>query len=274
MPIVKIKDVDINYYMLGKGKPLVLIAGLGMDNVCWIRQIPAFKKFFKVIVFDNRGIGKSTGSTGQYSIKMMADDVEGLLEHLGIHQSHVLGSSMGGMIAQEFAINYPEMVDKLMLCSTFAKPQYMVESITRGIRDLLGGNVENIFEINPHRIVFERLFNFFLQQLFTEEFLRKNRQMIEETWQKYLSTGAYAETFLKQVGAVHRHNTLDRLKRIKAETLVLTGIEDKLVPPECSDVLAKKIPKSTLRKIDDAGHGFHFELPDTFNKIVLDFLLA
>jgi len=274
MPIVTIKDVDINYHMFGKGKPLVLIAGLGIDNVCWIRQIPAFKKFFKVIVFDNRGIGKSTGSTGQYNIKMMADDVEGLLEHLGIHQSHVLGSSMGGMIAQEFAINYPEMVDKLILCSTFAKPQHMVESITGGIRDLLEGKVENIFEVNPHRIVFERLFNFFLQQLFTEEFLRKNRQTVEETWQKYLSTGTYVETFLKQVGAVHRHDTLNRLKRIKAETLVLTGTEDKLIPPECSDVLAKKIPKSTLRKIGDVGHGFHFEMPDTFNKIVLDFLLA
>jgi len=272
MPVAKIKDVSINYYTFGEGNSLILIAGLGVDSMCWFYQIPFFKNFFKVIVFDNRGIGKSTGFKGRYSIKMMADDVAELLEHLKIQKSHVLGSSMGGMIAQEFAITYPEIVDKLILCSTFAKPQFMVDNITRGLRKLLKGKLENIFEINPRKIVYEKLFNYLLQQMFNEEFLKKNRKFVEETWQKYLFAGNYTETFFKQIGAVHRHDTLNRLNLIKSETLVLTGTEDKLIIPGCSNILAKKIPKSTLIKIDNVGHGLHFEMPDIFNKIVIEFL--
>jgi len=179
---------------------------------------------------------------------------------------------MGGMIAQEIAINYPDMVDKLVLCSTFAKPQNMVEIIMKGVKDIIGYNALDIFGINPHRLVFEKLFSYLLQQIFSEEFLLENKKLIEEILRKYLSRLTYVETFLKQTGAVYTHNTIDRLNMVKAETLIITGMEDKLVVPECSDILAEKISRSKLEKIDNAGHGMHFEMPDIFNKIVIDFL--
>ncbi len=272
MPLAKINNVEINYNVSGNGYPLIFIAGLGVDNMCWIYQIPKFQKFFKVIVFDNRGIGKSTGSITPYSIRMMADDAVELLNYLAIEKSHIIGTSMGGMIAQEIAINYPNIVDKIVLCSTFAKPQNMVEIIMKGVKDIIGYNALDIFCINPHRLVFEKLFSYLLQQIFSEEFLLKNKKLIEEILLRYLSKITYVETLLKQTGAVYTHNTLDRLNLIKAEALIITGMEDKLVMPECSDLLAEKISKSTLRKIDNAGHGMHFEMPDIFNKIVLDFL--
>jgi len=274
MPFAKIKNIEINYHTVGDGQPLLFIAGLGVDNMCWIYQVPKFQEFFKVIVFDNRGIGKSTGSIAPYSIRMMADDAADLVKHLNIEKSHIVGTSMGGMIAQEMAINYPDIVDKLVLCSTFAKPQNMVEIIMNGVKDIIGYNALDIFGINPHRLVFEKLFSYLLQQIFSEEFLLENKKLLEETLRKYLSKLTYVETFLKQTGAVYTHNTLDRLNLIKAETLILTGVEDKLVMPECSDILAEKISGSKLEKIDNAGHGMHFEMPDTFNKIVMDFLSA
>ncbi len=274
MPFAKINNVEINYHTVGDGQPLLFIAGLGVDNMCWIYQVPKFQEFFKVIVFDNRGIGKSTGSIAPYSIRMMADDAVELLKYLNIEKSHIVGTSMGGMIAQEIAINYPNMVDKLVLCSTFAKPQNMVEIIMKGVKDIIGYNTLDIFGINPHRLVFEKLFSYLLQQIFSEEFLLENNKLIEETLRRYLPKLTYVETFLKQTGAVYTHNTLDRLNLIKAETLIITGMEDKLVVPECSDILAEKISRSKLKKIEHAGHGMHFEMPDVFNRIVIDFLSA
>jgi pimeloyl-ACP methyl ester carboxylesterase len=274
MPFAKINNVEINYHTVGDGQPLLFIAGLGVDNMCWIYQVPEFQEFFKVIVFDNRGIGKSTGSIAPYSIRMMADDAVELLKYLNIEKSHIVGTSMGGMIAQEMAINYPNMVDKLVLCSTFAKPQNMVEIIMKGVKDIIGYNALDIFGINPHRLVFEKLFSYLLQQIFSEKFLLENKKLIEETLRKYLSKITYVETFLKQTGAVYTHNTIDRLNLIKAETLIITGMEDKLVVPECSDILAEKISRSKLRKIEHAEHGMHFEMPDIINKIVIDFLSA
>ncbi len=274
MPFAKINNVEINYHTVGDEQSLLFIAGLGVDNMCWIYQVPKFQEFFKIIVFDNRGIGKSTGSIAPYSTRMMADDAVELLKYLNIEKSHIVGTSMGGMIAQEIAINYPNMVDKLVLCSTFAKPQNMVEIIMKGVKDIIGYNALDIFGINPHRLVFEKLFSYLLQQIFSEKFLLENNKLIEETLRRYLSKLTYVETFLKQTGAVYTHNTFDRLNLIKAETLIITGMEDKLVVPECSDILAEKISRSKLKKIEHAGHGMHFEMPDVFNRIVIDFLSA
>jgi len=74
MSFAKINNVEINYHTVGDGQPLLFVAGLGVDNMCWIYQVPKFQEFFKVIAFDNRGIGKSTGSIAPYSIRMMAND--------------------------------------------------------------------------------------------------------------------------------------------------------------------------------------------------------
>jgi pimeloyl-ACP methyl ester carboxylesterase len=272
MPLTKVGNTRINYYTVGSGKPLVFISGLGADNNCWLYQIPDFKEYFKIIVFDNRGIGKSKGSFGQYSIKMMADDAIGLLKNLDIERAHIIGSSMGGMIAQELAINYPNYVDKLVLCSTFAKPQNMMEIIKKGLHEILGHHVDDIFEIPHHNIVFEKFFNFFLQQVFSENYLINNKHIIEELLQKNLSKITFMETFLKQVRAIRKHDSVDRLDCIKAETLVITGTEDKLVSPECSDIIADRIQNSKLIKVKQAEHGWHFEKPDVFKKIILDFL--
>jgi pimeloyl-ACP methyl ester carboxylesterase len=273
MTIANINNIEIDYKIIGKGHPIVFIAGLGVDKTCWIPQIPEFKKYFKIIVYDNRGIGKSTGNLSPYSIKILADDAAELIEYLNIKKAHIIGTSMGGMIAQELAINYPYLVDKLVLSSTFAKQKYIVEIITKGLKELLGYRTLEIFDIKPHRLLFEKLFSYFLQQIFSEKFIIENKKLIEETLRKNISKITYTETFLKQIGAIYNHNTIERLKMIKSETLILTGTKDKLTIPELSLILEKKFQNSKLIKIKNGNHGMHFENPETFNKIVKDFLL-
>jgi pimeloyl-ACP methyl ester carboxylesterase len=273
MPFAEVNHVKLHYHKLGKGPTVVFIAGLGVDNMCWLFQVPEFQKYFTVIVFDNRGIGKSTGSFGPYSIKLMANDVADLLSFLDIKKAHIVGTSMGGMIAQEVALQHSDKVDRLVLCSTFAKPAHIIDLLSRGLKDLLEETVQDIFEINPRRFVFERLFNYLLSQVFTGEFLQLHKPLIEDSLRKYISRVTYAETFLKQVQAVFRHNTINRLPNIKAETLILSGTRDKLIPQECSNILSQYIPHSTLYTIENGSHGVHFEQFDEFNKIIIHFLL-
>src|SRR4030042_4310936 len=100
MPKAKVNGININYKVQGEGEPLVLIMGYAGGQNGWIFQRRAFKKYYRVITFDNRGVGKTDKPGGAYSMKMMADDTAGLMEHLGIKKAHVLGVSMGGMHAQ------------------------------------------------------------------------------------------------------------------------------------------------------------------------------
>lgn len=272
MPFAKIRDIKINYNVIGSGFPLILIEGLGVDSSSWIFQIPDLQKHFKLILFDNRGIGKSNIGFKKYSIKLFADDTVGLLNFLDIEKTHVLGSSMGGMIAQEIAINHPEIVDKLILCSTFAKSENIIELMTKGIRDILEDTQVDVFETNPKRIMFEKIFSYFLRQIFTDTFLITNNNMIQYTLKQYLSKITYPENFMRQIVAISKHNTLKRLNGIKSDTLIVTGNSDKLIPPSCSEILSEKIPKSKLIKVNGGSHGFHFEMSDLFNNIVINFL--
>ncbi len=273
MPFAEIENTKINYHIIGEGKALVLISGLGTDHKNWVFQIPDFQKHFKVIVFDNRGIGKSNGSFGPYSTDLMADDTKKLLDFLNIKKAHILGSSMGGMISQKIAIKYPETVDKLVLCSTSAKPHNTINNIIfDALRDIMDIKNKEILDLKPKGILIRKFFDFFLREVFSKDFIKNNKKLIEEFISDYTSNPRYFETFIKQTRAVHKHNTINDLSKIKSDTLVLTGIEDKLLPHTSSDILAKDISNSKLVKIKDANHGMHLEFPEKFNKIVIDFL--
>lgn len=118
MGLIKVNGIDMYYEIHGSGEPLVLIEGLGYATWMWYEQIEVLSKHFKVIVFDNRGVGKTEMPDEEYTIELFAADTAELLDALEIKKAHILGVSMGGYVAQEFALRYPEYVDKLILCST------------------------------------------------------------------------------------------------------------------------------------------------------------
>ena len=118
MPTAKIGDIQIYYEDYGQGPPLIMILGLGQDIATWNFQISELSKHLRLIVFDNRDSGKSSRSSQNYITQIMAQDILGLMDHLGINRTHLLGTSLGGMIAQQVALMAPERVNSLILAST------------------------------------------------------------------------------------------------------------------------------------------------------------
>src|SRR5512136_2791190 len=118
MPYANLGGISLYYETHGQGEALVLIPGMGADHSSWFRQLSAFKKHYRVITFDPRSIGKSSRPKEPYGFKALADDVVSLMDHLAIKEANVLGQSLGGLVAQELAIDYPERVLKLALVSS------------------------------------------------------------------------------------------------------------------------------------------------------------
>jgi pimeloyl-ACP methyl ester carboxylesterase len=126
MPKANIHGINLYYQVHGEGAPLVMVQGFGGGHRGWFFQTRAFKKYFQVIIFDNRGIGRSDKAPGQYTVRDLADEAIGLMDYLHIDKAHILGMSMGGMVAQELAINYPDRLKKLVL--TWANDASIVQS--------------------------------------------------------------------------------------------------------------------------------------------------
>lgn len=261
MAVVKVNNIEINYSVTGKGKPLLLIMGLNAEKSGWNSQVSFFKNNYQVITFDNRGSGKSSKPQGPYSMKMMADDAIGLMDSLGIDKAHVVGTSMGGMIAQEIAVHYPERILKLVLASTCACQD----------NRLNGATAEVIQAAQSSRklgtVVINLAFNKPLNRFFIV--------LIARVRSKFTNAAARAAGkvgFKGQLEACLNHNTLERLHLIKAPTLVITGTRDRVIRPSSSEIIAGKITDSRLVKVEKGSHLFNMEMKREFNRQVLNFL--
>ncbi len=270
MPKAKVNEINIYYKVHGQGEPLVLIQGLGGPRSGWIFQTRAFKKYYRVITFDNRGVGKSDKPSSPYTVRTMADDTIGLLDYLGVDKAHVLGVSLGGMIAQEIAINYPDRVNKLILgCTTagLGDIERTEEEVRRAIglrEDFTEADIEALYLRSMGKIMATITSLAFNRRLF--------KVVLVPGAKIYFRFGRVVKGIVGQVGAAVGHSTLDRLHQIKAPTLVIVGTEDKLVPPRSSEVLAERIPNARLVKVEGGSHSFFVEMRGRFNKEVLDFL--
>src|SRR5215470_8594687 len=147
MPLAKIGDHELYYEEHGSGEPLLCIMGFATDSTGWLLQVPEFAKRYRTIVFDNRGVGRSSKPTSAYTIHEMADDAAGLLDHLGIARAHVLGLSMGGMIAQELVLRHPQRVRGLVLAATFPEPDAATEEQRTVLFTQMGGTITEAGEI-------------------------------------------------------------------------------------------------------------------------------
>jgi len=274
MGIAKVDTVELYYEEHGRGEPLLLIMGLAADSMAWMFQVPEFSKHYRTIVFDNRGVGRSSKPAGPYTISRMADDTAGLLDVLGIPRAHVVGVSMGGMIAQELVLRHPRLVRGLVLACTYPEPDAEIERQRQFSVQELGGQISAGGDIQIDLKAFDPMA--FFQQLlplaFNQEFIEKELPKIMPLFAGALQYGFSMEAILGQVAAVMSHKATDRLQHITAPTLVITGDADRLVPPANSEILATHIPGARLVKVPGGSHGFNFETPDVFNREVLDFL--
>lgn len=266
MPKARVNGIDLYYQVHGQGHPLLLIQGFGGGHEGWFFQTRAFKKHYQVIVFDNRGIGRTDRSPGPYTVKTMADDAVGLMDHLSIDRAHVLGMSLGGMVAQEVAINHPQRVKKLVLVVTSPGEGEITDIHPEMLKAI--GIREGSTQPDLRSVDFRKL----MSTLVSLGFNKRLYRMILVPLAKYHLKRVGVEGLLEQMEAVVGHSTLDRLHLIEAPTLVITGTEDRIVPPRSSDEIAGRIPNARLVKVEGGSHAFFMEMRGRFNREVLDFL--
>ena len=264
MPTAKVGDINIYYEVHGNGEPLLLINGYGQYSGHWAPVIPRFSREYRVIAFDNRGTGRSDKPKTPYTTKMMAADARGLLDAAGIDQAHIFGVSMGGTIAQEFALNYPDRVISLILGCTLCGGKNQVVPTKEAMEFLFSPEMAKLPVAERARATVPWLWN--------QEFIDKYPQAVEwyvETTSKYPTP---THGFASQAQALMGHDTYDRLPQIKAPTLVITGTADRIIPAGNSKILASRIPGAELVMLENAGHGFVGDAAAESTKAILDFL--
>lgn len=254
-----IGDIAIDWDESGEGPPLLLIQGLGYGRWGWDPLVPSLTEHFRVLTFDNRGIGASSVPDGPYSARQMADDAAAVLDAAGVDRAHVAGSSLGGMIAQELALSHPDRVDKLVLISTtpgvphgHPMPEVTVRLMTEAQSlspdEALERFVVNALGPEPDPALVDRLVS-----------LRQANPPDPTGWQGQAAAGTTYE------GG-------DRACHIAVPTLVITGTSDRVVDPHNSHLLADMIPDARLQVLEGGGHLVFWERPDQVADSMVGFL--
>jgi pimeloyl-ACP methyl ester carboxylesterase len=264
MPTAKIGDINIYYEVQGGGEPMLMIQGYGQYSGHWTTLIPPFSKEYRVIIFDNRGTGRSDKPETPYTMKMMAADARGLLDAIGVDQAHVFGVSMGGMIAQEFALNYPDKVMSLILGCTNCGGKQSVFSTQEAMAVLFGPEMAKLTVEEAARQI--------APWLWTKAFIDKHPEAVEIYVDITMKYPTPPHGFACQAQAIMGHNTYERLPQIKAPTLVIAGDADRLIPPENSKILASRIPNAELVMLEKSGHDFFGDAAAEAIGAILDFL--
>ncbi len=252
------------YEAAGEGEPILLVNGSGASSLSWEPEfIQSLASSYRVLTFDNRGTGRSGKPRAAYSIPEMALDCLAILGVEGITRAHIVGASMGGRIALELALTYPETVKSLVLCCTDCGGRQLKPSpirLGRYLRVFLSG------------IAGSKLNRDALEFFFTKEFVRQNRDRLEAHWRRVSECPTPMDSYRKQLEAVLAHSVCGRLQHVAAPTLVLGGDRDLLNPVENLQELAAEISKAELYVYPGLGHGFMFEAREDVTSRILAFL--
>jgi 3-oxoadipate enol-lactonase len=261
MPFATVNDIDIHYRLAGQGdQTIVLINGLADDLETWAYQEEEFTGAgCRLLMFDNRGVGKTSKPAGPYSSQLMAEDAKGLVDHLGISGFHLLGVSMGGMIAQEYALAYPGDLRSVTLGCTYAAPGPFCSRMFSMWADM--APILGVPFIMRDVTLWAFTVDFFSQ--------RPDELAEFETAMRYLDQPLPA--YLAQLATIQHHDTTGRLPQIPTPTLVLAGEQDILIPVSLSRRLHEAIPGAEWVTVA-GGHACLWEHPADFNAAVLDFI--
>jgi len=266
MPKAMVDDVEIHYETRGEGSPLTLINSWGGSMDSWSpRMLDKLATQHLVITMDNRGTGRSGKPDTPYTMDTMAADSAGVLDAIGVEKSHVMGFSMGGMVAQAVAIDYPEKVSSMVLCGTGPGGLHRVGSSVHVQTEL--ALIANPLPEMTERDRTVKL----LYLLYPRDYVDANLEalILDETYVDH-PTPDYA--LHRQSQAIAGFDSYDQLPHLRMPVLVMTGEDDALVPPGNSETLAARIPAAELVKIPDAGHGFLKQRPDEAVPTILGFL--
>jgi len=262
MPTVKAGDINIYYEWRGQGEPLLLIQGYGHYALHWWPLIPQLSKKYRVIFFDNRGTGRSDKPEPPYTTKMMATDAKELLDAIGIDKAHIFGVCVGGMTAQELALNYPDKVMSLILGYTSCGGKQAVTPTEEAMQLLFGPKMNQL----PAEDRAREMTNWLWTQGFIDAHPKAVATYVDICTKFPTPTQGYAG----QARAIMDHDAYDRLPLVKVPTLVMAGDSDLVNPNANSKIIASRIPGAKLVIVKNAGHDFT-ESPEAIT-VILDFL--
>jgi 3-oxoadipate enol-lactonase len=257
---VAVNGVELYVEQAGSGPDIVFISGLADEGACWVDQVAGLRDRYRVTTFDNRGVGRSSTPPGEFRIADFAADAVGLLDALELDSVHLVGSSMGGAIAQEIAIRHPERLRSLVLNGTWCRGDRFLHEVFRNwswcaqkadsIRDFLVA--VNLWCFAP------RIWN----------------EGIMDGWLDAAERSPYQQSvdaFTRSAEALLHHDTADRLGAVRVPTLITVGELDLVLPPRFSREIADRIAGSRLVVVEGAGHQPFQELPAEYNRLLDDF---
>ncbi len=258
MPSINLGTTEIYYEIHGQGDPLLLIHGLGSSSRDWEYQIPIFSKHFQTIAIDLRGHGQSGKPPGPYTMNVFAADTAGFLRGLNIPSAHILGISLGGMVAFQLVLDFPKLVQSLV--------------IVNSVPDLIAHNLRDRISY-WQRILITRLFGMqrmgrvLAERFFTAPEQEEIRELFVQRWAEN-----HKPSYLASLKAAYGWSVLERLGEIQAPTLVI-GAEGDYFSNEDKKEYTRLIPNAKLVIIENSRHALPAEKPEEFNSTVEDFLL-
>jgi 3-oxoadipate enol-lactonase len=263
--IARTGRADIHYQVTGSGsQTLVLVNGVGDDLEGWANQVGDFERAgLRVVTFDNRGVGASSQPSGPYTSGQMAADLKALVTELGLTRFHLAGVSMGGVIAQEYAVEHPGDLASLVLANTFAAADPFTAAAF--------GTWVTVAEAAGMPVMMEQQAPWIYSAAFYQQHSERVAELIAAAQQSTQSPAAFAA----QMAALTGHDCTDRIGSLNVPTLVLVASDDIIIRPELSrrlfDALADGV--GTWRVVP-GGHAAFWEDPGPWNRAVIDFVQA
>jgi pimeloyl-ACP methyl ester carboxylesterase len=244
--------VKLHWESHGDGPPVLLIMGLGLSGGAWWRTIPVLARQFRVITFDNRGVGRSKSPTYAYTTEAMADDAASVLDAAGVDRAHVYGFSLGGMVAQQLALRHAGRVESLVLGATHAGGRRAIAP---------DSEVLDFFRRRPG-LPHEEAAWASVPYNYGPVCRRRHGSRIAEDVARRLAHPFPAAAYSAQLYAARLHNCLGRLSRIEAPTLVVHGRHDRLIPVGNAELTTAHMPDARLEILEGCGHVYPTENPD------------
>lgn len=255
---VTVNGIDIEYAIEGEGPVVTMSHALGCNLSLWEDQTRDLRQRYRVLRYDTRGHGHTDAPPGPYSLEQMADDLWGLLAALDIAQTHLVGISMGGMIGQLFALQYPDKLLSLILCSTTSRYPTDIRSVWE----------ERIRTVEAYGI--EPMVEPAVQRWFTSSFRERRPDVMEHV--RTMLRHTPPQGYIGCCHAIPTMNTTDRLRQVQCPTLIIAGEDDPGTPPAMAREIHAAIPSSELATLRSASHLCNLEQSEAFNRILLGWL--
>ena len=259
MPRVPVRDIEINYQEEGSGDPLILIHGLNGDLTGWAPILPELCRHYRTIALDVRGHGGTSKPDQPYSIKGFAEDFHEFMSRLKFPKAHILGLSMGGAIAQQFALDHPEMIRSLVLVSTFS---YVDENTYRAFTRL-----RQTLKEGGYPAFFDQV----IRLAFTSQYIAANPGPLAELREKRIRVNSPA-AIGRATDACMAFNLKEEIAQIFLPTVIISGKEDIFTPIHLAEQIHRSIRDSEWKILEGVGHNLYIEKPAWLTQMTLDFL--